>query len=97
VVGDSNGKWDIFVHDRWKKKTRRVNVKSNGTQAFDEHSSDPEISGDGRYVAFESKASNLVNNDTNGKSDIFVHDRWKNGAGPSRPCWLDPQAMTSEA
>jgi Tol biopolymer transport system component len=77
VVGDSNGKWDIFVHDRWKKKTRRVNVKSSGTQAFDEHSFDPEISGNGRYVAFESKANNLVNNDTNGKSDVFVHDRWK--------------------
>jgi Tol biopolymer transport system component len=35
----------------------------------------PAISADGRYVAFESQASNLVPTDTNRTSDIFVHDR----------------------
>jgi len=38
-------------------------------------SSRPAISADGRYVAFESDATNLVPNDTNGMGDIFVHDR----------------------
>jgi hypothetical protein len=38
-------------------------------------SSSPVISGDGRYVVFQSKASNVVPNDTNGMSDIFVRDR----------------------
>src|SRR5438477_639429 len=35
----------------------------------------PAISADGRYVAFASVATNLVTGDTNGVSDIFVHDR----------------------
>ena len=51
-----------------------VSVHSNGTQGnYD--SQFPSISDDGRYVAFKSEASNLVDNDTNGQSDIFVHDR----------------------
>src|SRR5262249_22715068 len=37
--------------------------------------SNPVISADGRYVAFESKASNLVAGDTNAALDVFVHDR----------------------
>ncbi len=38
-------------------------------------SSEPAISGDGRFVAFQSKATNLVPFDTNDKQDVFVHDR----------------------
>ena len=52
----------------------RVSVDSSGTQAND-WSRRTTISGDGRYVAFESDASNLVSGDTNGAGDIFVHDR----------------------
>jgi hypothetical protein len=55
----------------------RVSVSSNGTQAngpsFSYSSSS--VSANGRYVVFESDASNLVAGDTNGVSDIFVHDR----------------------
>ena len=52
----------------------RVSV---GTQGEDPNGSsiDPAISGDGRYVAYASKATNLVEGDTNGHQDIFVHDR----------------------
>ena len=42
-------------------------------------SSEPAISGDGRYVAFRSFATNLVPGDTNGDSDVFVHDRQTGG------------------
>ncbi len=74
VPGDTNGHWDIFVHDRQTGVTERVSVDSAGTEG--EFNSDyPSISADGRYVAFESFASNLVPGDTNGKLDIFVHDR----------------------
>ncbi|HEX2908881.1 MAG TPA: hypothetical protein VHO69_18560 [Phototrophicaceae bacterium] len=52
----------------------RVSVASDGTQA-NGASSVPLVSGDGRYVAFWSDASNLVADDTNGISDLFVHDR----------------------
>ncbi|CAN5610517.1 PD40 domain-containing protein [soil metagenome] len=74
VKGDTNGRQDIFVHDRATGKTRRVSVRSNGAQGND-GSQDPTISADGRYVAFESDASDLVKGDTNGAQDIFVHDR----------------------
>ncbi|HZK51309.1 MAG TPA: hypothetical protein VFD47_07080, partial [Actinomycetota bacterium] len=57
--------------------TKRVSVRSNGTQA-DDHSLNPAISGNGRFVAFASGASNLVAGDTNDASDGFVHDRETN-------------------
>ena len=74
VRGDTNDKWDAFVHDRRTGKTRRVSVSSNGTQGNGQTWS-AEISDNGRYVAYYSRASNLVRGDTNGKSDAFVHDR----------------------
>jgi hypothetical protein len=49
-------------------------VTSDGTQANDESDS-PVFSADGRYVAFWSRASNLVAGDTNNSPDVFVHDR----------------------
>ena len=54
--------------------TRRVSVSSTGAQGND-HSLDPAISSDGRYVAFSSDASNLVPGDTNDSPDVFVRDR----------------------
>jgi Tol biopolymer transport system component len=73
-AGDTNGKWDVFIHDRETRTTTRVSLASDGTQGNDESWS-PAISADGRYVAFESDAANLVAGDTNGKSDVFVRDR----------------------
>jgi len=75
VPGDTNGAADIFVHDRDTATTSRVSVASDGTQANGGSGYFPLISADGRYVAFESDASNLVPGDTNGTTDIFVHDR----------------------
>ena len=74
VHNDTNGERDIFVHDRKTGKTTRVSIRSNGTQG-NNGSYDPSISGNGRYVAFESAATNLVQNDTNGMEDVFLHDR----------------------
>jgi hypothetical protein len=74
VSGDTNSNYDVFVHDRQSGQTARVSVASDGTQGNNE-SWYPIISADGRYVSFHSTASNLANGDTNGKQDIFVHDR----------------------
>jgi DNA-binding beta-propeller fold protein YncE/Tol biopolymer transport system component len=74
VSGDTHGHWDVFVHDRQTGQTGRVSVASNGTQG-NGNSTSPSISTDGRYVAFESEASNLVSGDTNNSMDAFVHDR----------------------
>jgi Tol biopolymer transport system component len=75
VPNDTNGAIDVFVHDRQTGETSCVSVASDGTQANDTSSRPPSISADGRYVAFYSKADNLVPNDTNGVGDVFVHDR----------------------
>ncbi len=74
VAGDTNSRHDVFVRDRTAGTTVRVSVATGGDQA-DGHSMDPSISSDGRFVAFRSTATNLVAGDTNGRSDIFVHDR----------------------
>ena len=76
VDGDTNGAYDIFVHDRILGETARVSVASDGRQGNDHSGFDyPSISADGRFVAFDSAASNLVAGDTNRYRDIFVHDR----------------------
>jgi len=78
VPNDTNLKRDIFVHDRLTATTTRVSVDSSGAQA-NGRSQGPAISADGRFVAFNSQAGNLVPNDTNRRWDIFLHDR-KTGA-----------------
>jgi hypothetical protein len=57
------------------KITSRVSVDSGGAEANGGNSSAPSISSTGRYAAFASMAFNLVSVDTNGRIDIFVHDR----------------------
>jgi Tol biopolymer transport system component len=74
VPGDTNGQTDVFVRDRSAGTTERVSISSPGGQG-DGPSIHGTISGDGRYVAFESSATNLVSGDTNGVNDIFVRDR----------------------
>lgn len=72
-AGDTNGVADVFVRDRVAGTTTRVNLTSAGHQSSGA-ASDPAISGDGRYVAFVSSATDLVAGDTNGVADVFVRD-----------------------
>jgi Tol biopolymer transport system component len=74
VSGDTNFDDDVFVHDRQGGTTERVSVDSFGTQGNSD-SYAPSISADGRYVAFWSRATNLVGGDTNGAYDVFIRDR----------------------
>jgi Tol biopolymer transport system component len=72
---DGNG-----IFDEGNGKTVQVSVTESGAQPWD-HCYWPSISGDGRYVAFESLAANLVPNDFNAAWDVFVHDRDPDGNG----------------
>jgi Tol biopolymer transport system component len=79
VKSDTNEKRDAFVHDRLTGETTRVSVSSTGAES---HCSDPfgcssavGITADGRYVAMVSDAPDLVSDDTNEASDVFIHDR----------------------
>lgn len=71
VPGDNNGSWDIFLRDLQAHTTALVSVGIGGEPA-NGWSGATSISDDGRYVAFDSEASNLVAGDTNGVKDIFV-------------------------
>jgi hypothetical protein len=73
VSGDTNKARDIFVYDRQTKKTQRVDLTNNGTQSNGDSQS-PTISDDGKYVAFESDADNLVSGTTNAEFDVFLRD-----------------------
>jgi len=74
VGGDTNGAVDVFVRDRASGRTERVSVSSRGRQG-NGGSTGPAVSGDGRFVVFESSATNVVPGDTNVRNDIFVRDR----------------------
>jgi len=73
VTGDTNGIPDVFLHDTQTTTTTRVRVATGGTQA-NGASSAPAISANGRYIAFQSTAPDLVTGDTNTVMDIFLHD-----------------------
>jgi Tol biopolymer transport system component len=74
VLDDANGAADVFVHDRQLGTTDRASVDGGGAEA-NGASDAPVISPDGRYVSFESDATNLVALDANGATDVFLHDR----------------------
>ncbi len=80
VTGDTNGCRDVFLHQIDSGATIRVSVDSNGLQGNQE-STHAAISADGSRVAFDSDASNLVTDDTNGKSDVFL---WEASGGTTR-------------
>src|SRR4029077_9332598 len=74
VSGDSNGVKDVFVRDLVNNTTTLVSVNSSGTGPGNDMSQYPVISDDGRYVAFESNASNLGPVDSNNTVDVYVRD-----------------------
>ncbi len=74
VSGDTNNVRDIFVYDRDTNSTQRVSIRTGGEQA-NGPSFSPAISDDGQVIAFYSLASNLVDGDTNGRADVFAHNR----------------------
>jgi Tol biopolymer transport system component len=96
VVGDTNARSDIFVHDRVTGSTQRVSVGANGVEG-NGSSLRPSISADGNRVAFDSAATNLGPPDANGVIDVFVRDisagtttrvsRGLNGAEPNDASW----------
>jgi len=73
VPGDWNGQFDVFVKDLATGVVTRVSVATGDVEGNGQ-SRTPRISADGRFVAFQSLASNLDPGDANGTWDVFVHD-----------------------
>lgn len=72
VAGDTNGVFDVFVRDLHTRQTERVSVSSTGLQA-NAASQRPRISEDGRFVLFESAATNLSPGGST--PGLYLHDR----------------------
>ena len=73
--GDNNATTDVFIRDLFGGVTELISVAADGGLARGGSSLFPGVSGEGRYVVFESSATNLVPNDVNGVVDVFVRDR----------------------
>jgi Tol biopolymer transport system component len=77
VPGDTNRAQDVFRFDLDTDEVVRVNVSSGGAEANGDSGYVPQgvpLSGDGRFVLFESSATNLVDGDTNARRDVFLRD-----------------------
>ncbi len=74
VANDTNGQEDVFVRDLQTGTTVLVSINRAGTNSGNGRTGTPLISADGRFVAFASLADDLVANDTNRATDIFVRD-----------------------
>ena len=75
VPGDTNRYGDVFVRDRLAGTTELISMSSDEEQANGVPDRELDISADGRYVAWETYASNLVPDDHNDAHDVFVRDR----------------------
>ena len=73
VAGDNNGRYDIFRRNLQTGTTDLVSVSTAGFSGNGLGLS-PTVSGDGRFVAWESDATNVISGDTNGTWDVFLRD-----------------------
>ena len=80
VPDDQNTFRDVFIRDRKLGRTRLISVSSAGEQPNNHtgvYSNGSPISADGRYVVFITSAANVVPNDGNSHTDVFIRDRKK--------------------
>ena len=104
VLNDFNNRYDIFRRDLQTGVTDLVSVGTSGSSAFGLGLS-PAVSGDGRYVAWSSDASNLITGDTNGTWDVFLRDMQAGlttrisltGGGGQAPLRSDQPRMSPDA
>lgn len=78
VGSDTNSQGDIFIKNTSDQSISRISVQTGGAEASGGGSLNPDITSDGRYVVFESSATDMVSGDTNSLSDIFRHDTTTN-------------------
>lgn len=72
---DTNGDYDLFVHERSTGLTERINVGPLGVESNGMVGSKTSLSRDGSLAVFFSYATNMVTGDDNGVADVFLRDR----------------------
>ncbi len=75
VPNDTADFTDVFVYEVATDSIKRISTARHNTAQSNEHSYGPDISNDGRFITYVSRATNLVNIDSNELPDIFVYDR----------------------
>ena len=83
VSGDKNGLWDIFLWEQNNPKLKRISLTADGKERNQGEESvnrivAPSISGNGRYIAFTTTASNMVPGDDKNFQDVFIYDTQTN-------------------
>jgi len=83
VSDDKNGLWDIFLWEQNTPQLKRISLTADGKERNQGIESAnrvvaPSISGNGRYIAFSTTASNMVPGDANGFQDVFIYDTQTN-------------------
>jgi Tol biopolymer transport system component len=78
VNGDNNNLWDIFLWQSGTALLKRISLTSTGGERNQGTESSsrvvaPAISGDGRFIAYATTATNMVSGDNNGMQDIFLY------------------------
>ncbi|MDH5259066.1 MAG: hypothetical protein OEX07_13715, partial [Gammaproteobacteria bacterium] len=75
LVGDTNSQSNVYLKNRNTNTLKRISLSKNSTtQAANKASYGPDISADGNKIVFYSLATDIVSSDTNGKTDVFLHD-----------------------
>jgi len=79
VPNDNNGIWDIFLWDKNAAALKRISLTAAGKEREQGNESanrvvSPSLSGNGRYIAYATTASNVVPGDNNNYQDVFVYD-----------------------
>ena len=83
-----------FIDISTPTNIEHISVNTAGTDAFG-NSLNPSVSNDGRYVAFDSVATNLATSDNNGNDDVFLRDRNPAGSPTTILVSVDPSGGDS--
>jgi Tol biopolymer transport system component len=87
IPADTNFVSDVYLYDFQSASNALISLSYTGAAA-NGPSDSPDISADGRFIAYRSLANNLVPGDTNGTADIFLYDRIGDTTTLLSPSWL---------
>ena len=79
VSNDNNGLWDIFLWEKDNPKLKRISLtndhkeRNQGSESANRIVA-PSISGNGRFIAYATTATNMVPTDNNNFQDVFLYD-----------------------
>ena len=86
---DTNATYDVYLYDLQTRSNRLVSHRFGATAAANDASDTPDISPDGRFVAYRSFATNIIAGDNNAVADAFLYDRTTDTSTLLSVSWFD--------